>query len=495
MEPVEGFTPEERDLFIRILQRISEDPSVIAGDERMKGLIAKIHRRGRKGERLANRSLQQQQDGELRRHTATVRRDLESRPLAEADATAAALTVGALHRPASCYICKQRYTELHFFYHSLCPPCASRNYARRTQRADLSGRTVLLTGGRIKIGYQLALKLLRDGARVILTTRFPADALRRLASEGDFTEWRHRVEIVGLDLRNLPAVEAFAHRLLETEPHLDILINNAAQTIKRPLAFYRHLLDREESPALLEALPGYPAEPFSRFSTAPVLPVNGAEHGEMHSGRETVEITPTPMLPPPTARGDGACVSGLLPDHLFSPPGECDPDGQQVDRRPQNSWALRQHEVTTLELLEVHLVNAVAPFILCRELRPLFLRSPFSRRFIINVSAMEGQFARQSKTEHHPHTNMAKAALNMLTRTAAADFARDGISMNSVDTGWITDEKPFDRRRQHQEEGFFTPLDAVDGAARVYDPVVRGLTEADEPLWGQFLKDYAPHPW
>jgi NAD(P)-dependent dehydrogenase (short-subunit alcohol dehydrogenase family) len=182
--------------------------------------------------------------------------------------------------------------------------------------------------------------------------------------------------------------------------------------------------------------------------------------------------------------------------HDYFPPGEMDPDGQQVDRRPGNSWSLRQHEIGTLELLETHLVNAVAPFILCRRLKPLLLRSPFARRFIVNVSAMEGQFGRNTKTALHPHTNMAKAALNMLTRTSAADFAKDGIFMNSVDTGWITDEKPLDRREQYQEQvGFHTPLDVLDGMARIYDPIARGMSEPEEPLYGHFLKDYQPYPW
>jgi NAD(P)-dependent dehydrogenase (short-subunit alcohol dehydrogenase family) len=144
----------------------------------------------------------------------------------------------------------------------------------------------------------------------------------------------------------------------------------------------------------------------------------------------------------------------------------------------------------------VQLVNAVAPFLLNSQLKPLLLRSPFERRFIINVSAMEGQFGRASKTEFHPHTNMAKAALNMMTRTAAADYARDGIYMNSVDTGWITDENPLDRKLHAQQaRGFYTPLDAIDGMARLYDPIVQGLADPAEPLHGHFLKDFVPHPW
>lgn len=455
------FSADEHDACVRVLQRVADDPSVIADDERLKALIAKIHRAGKKNERRASQGERRSADQAVKQATAMVQRDLRNLPVAGSgvEATAAA---GTLRRAASCYVCKQPFTEVHFFYHQLCPACAAFNYAKRCQRADLSGRTALVTGGRIKIGYQVALRLLRDNAlRVIVTTRFPADALRRFQSEADFPDWQNRLRIVGLDLRNLFAVHAFAEQLNGAEPHLDILVNNAAQTIKRPRAFYEHLLAGErDAPVLLEALPGYSGgggeEPAALAAVAPGLPA-------------------------------------LSWDHF--PAGALDADGQQVDKRPANSWALRLGEIGTWEMLETHLVNAVAPFVLCGRLRPLLLRSPFARRFIVNVSAMEGQFGRASKTARHPHTNMAKAALNMLTRTSAADYATGAIYMNSVDTGWITDEKPFARKQRHQESGFHTPLDVLDGAARVYDPVARGILDPAEPVFGQFLKDYAPHSW
>jgi NAD(P)-dependent dehydrogenase (short-subunit alcohol dehydrogenase family) len=461
----EGITPEERDACVRVLQRLADDPSLIQDDERVKALIAKIHRTGKKGERRSNGEQRRSEDRALRAETAMVRRDLRRLPLAQTDADEGG-ALGSLRRAARCYICKQDYAEVHFFYHALCPECAALNYAKRRQRTDLSGRIALLTGGRIKIGYQLTLRLLRDGARVIVTTRFPADAARRFQAEHDAGEWRGRLSVRALDLRDLPAVEAFAQDLLDTEPHLDILINNAAQTVKRPLAFYRHLLEGEDGtrlPVLLEAQPRY-----SRRETAGALP----------------------------PAQDGEVTRAALAAAAYFPAGLLDPDGQQEDHRPDNSWALRLGEVGTLEALEVHLVNAVAPFVLCGRLRPLLARSPFLRRFVVNVSAMEGQFARNSKTPRHPHTNMAKAALNMLTRTSAADFAKDGIYMNSVDTGWVTDENPHPTKlRVRERDGFYTPLDVIDGAARVYDPIARGVTEPEEPLWGHFLKDYAPYPW
>ena len=227
------------------------------------------------------------------------------------------------------------------------------------------------------------------------------------------------------------------------EPALDILVNNAAQTVKRPPEFYKHLLDAEDA-SLLETRPEYPA--------------------------------------------------GLDMARYF-PPGLHDRDGQQIDLRPVHSWRLRLGEIETLEMLETQLVNAAAPFVLNSRLKSLLMRSSFDRRFIVNVSAMEGQFGRESKTVFHPHTNMAKAALNMMTRTSAADYARDGIYMNSVDTGWVTDENPHPQKVSAQERGFWTPLDARDAAARIYDPVARGINEDAEPLFGHFLKDYAPYAW
>jgi NAD(P)-dependent dehydrogenase (short-subunit alcohol dehydrogenase family) len=455
---------------VDFLQRLADDPARVAPDERIRGLISKISRQGWKRQakiERAERAEREERDRTLKAETAMVLRDLRRQPLALSEASPEPPPRTVLEEPVSCYVCKRFYNELHPHYHKLCRECAELNYARREQRADLRGRTALLTGGRIKIGFQLALRMLRDGARVVLTTRFPADAARRLAAEPDYPEWQDRLQMEGLDLRNLVAVEAFAKRLAETEPHLDILINNAAQTVRRPFSFYRHLLEGEPVPHLLEQLSGH-AEALEEIRALPT--------GEM--GGELVEENGITQLSP------------------YFPVGVLDADGQQVDLRPANSWGMRQTDVGTLELLEVHLVNAIAPFMLCRELKPLLLRSPFPRRFIVNVSAMEGQFARGTKTVFHPHTNMAKAALNMLTRTSAAEFAKSGIYLNSVDTGWITNEHPHDIRERHQTDiHFFTPLDVVDGMARVYDPIARGINEPCVPEFGQFLKDYAPFPW
>jgi len=435
-----NFTPDELETCLKVLQHVADDPAAVDHHDRFKALVAKVHRRGRKTVKQRARAADRCADRAQIEQTGVVT-GLPTRPALTSPSEPA---LCSYRRPRNCYVCKTPFTEIHRFYHQLCPNCAEFNFQKRAQRADLRGRRALLSGGRIKIGFQLGLRLLRDGADVIVTTRFPNDAHRRYRAEPDAGGWLDRLRVVALDLRDLQGVEQFADHLVASEPSLDILINNAAQTVRRPLAFYAHLL-AHEAPALLEA----------RADTT--LPA--------------------------------------LSDPRWFPPARFDAHGQQVDLRPTNSWSQRLGEVGTLEMLEVQLVNAVAPFVLASRLKPLFLRAPFARRFIVNVSAMEGQFGRQTKTSDHPHTNMAKAALNMLTRTAAADYAADGIYMTSVDTGWITDEKPHPAAERAREDGFYTPLDCVDGMARVYDPIARGVNEPGEPFSGVFLKDYAPYPW
>ncbi|MEV6843119.1 SDR family NAD(P)-dependent oxidoreductase [Actinoplanes sp. NPDC051411] len=382
-------------------------------------------------------------------------------PLSSATAGASA---GVLRQPRGCYVCKQRYTQVDAFYHQLCPDCAVLNHERRDARTDLTGRRALLTGGRAKIGMYIALRLLRDGADLTITTRFPHDAVRRFTAMPDSADWLHRLRVVGLDLRDPAQVSGLADAVAARGP-LDILINNAAQTVRRSPGSYAAIVAAEK-----EALPGGPLPELEYFGVASKSPAAVLTEGKTRlTARQVTEMALT-------ARQTIIDAGGLVPDIA-----------------PTNSWSDRVHEVDPLELLEVQLCNVTAPFILVSRLREAMRRSEHPRRYVVNVSAMEGIFKRGYKGAGHPHTNMAKAALNMLTRTSAVDMFADGILMTSVDTGWITDERPHPTKMRLHEEGFHAPLDLVDGAARVYDPIVRG--EKGEDLYGCFLKDYRPVDW
>jgi NAD(P)-dependent dehydrogenase (short-subunit alcohol dehydrogenase family) len=390
---------------------------------------------------------------------------------------AVAPIAGEYIKPRPCYICKQDYTVVDAFYHQLCPACAAMSHAKRDARTDLTGKRALLTGGRAKIGMYIALRLLRDGAHTTITTRFPRDAVRRFSALPDSPEWIDRLKIVGIDLRDPAQVVGLADDVAAAGP-LDILINNAAQTVRRSAGAYQHLVEAELAPLPDGAMPELVTFGHTNDAHPLALAESVASHPILSAVARTAEaVEPGAASLERHRAGTAIDAGGLVPDEIHV-----------------NSWTQHVHEVEPLEMLEVQLANATAPFILISRLRAAMASSPARRTYIVNVSAMEGVFGRGYKGPGHPHTNMAKAALNMLTRTSAREmFETDGILMTAVDTGWITDERPHFTKLRLAEEGFHAPLDLVDGAARVYDPIVRG--EAGEDIFGVFLKDYSVGSW
>lgn len=522
-DAAESFTPDEFQIALKVLATIANDRGTLStvdkvGHQQLQFLTGKVarpdaaarkklQRARRRAEKAAKREEddRKRQDAEIRRKRldpvfvtppGTSALAFESAPAQLTDGQtpptdgAAEGEDATLHQARRCYVCKSEYKTLHAFYDQLCPTCGDLNFKKRAPSHDLTGRTALITGARVKIGYHAAILMLRNGCHVVVSTRFPNDAAARYAKEPDYDEWKDRLDIYGLDLRHTPSVEQFCDFLYRDLSSLDFIIHNACQTVRRPPDFYAHMLEGEQRP--LSQLPA-PERPLVEKYAAlrEVVQQSGlsrpAELSQAATNADTVGMGSLKALEESVPEGLKAVVS------LF-PQGRLDADLQQVDLRTHNSWRLTLDEVPTIELLEVLLVNAVAPFVLSGRLRALMNKERTDDKHIVNVSAMEGQFHR-NKTDKHPHTNMAKAALNMLTRTSAQDYVRDGIHMNAVDTGWITDEDPAHiAQRKIDMHQFSPPLDVVDGAARIVDPIFDGLQTGNH-VWGQFLKDYAPTYW
>ncbi|WP_320772999.1 SDR family NAD(P)-dependent oxidoreductase [Streptomyces sp. CRN 30] len=473
-----GIDPERLAVCLGVLAELDEldvdHPDAVA----VRRATSHIYRTVKQRRRQERRAAKTAHDKAVTEATATgsaERIDDETEGVLPSSRTESGQLAGVLKRPRSCYTCKTRYVEVDYFYHQLCPECAAENRARRDARADLTGKRALLTGGRAKIGMYIALRLLRDGARTTVTTRFPNDAIRRFKAQPDSADWIHRLKIVGIDLRDPAQVVALADSVAAEGP-LDILINNAAQTVRRSPQAYSELVAAESAPLPAGELPA--AEVIGTFGSGAVaaLPVAG---GGALTAQDVTDL---------------ALVSGSASLARIAAGTAIDAGGLVPDLHDTNSWIQTVDEVTPVELLEVQLANSTAPFILISRLRPAMAASPARRTYVVNVSAMEGVFDRGYKGAGHPHTNMAKAALNMLTRTSAQEmYDKDRILMTAVDTGWITDERPHPDKVRLAEAGFHAPLDLVDGAARVYDPIVRG--EQGEDLYGVFLKDYAPGRW
>ena len=479
-----GIDPDDLAVTLRVLADLHRVDREHPDFHAVRRATADMFKQVKRERRLDKRALVQANDRAVVAATATGapdRIDDETRGVPISGA-ARLSSAGILLKARACYICKQDYTMVDAFYHQLCPTCAAMSHQKRDARTDLTGRRALLTGGRAKIGMYIALRLLRDGAHTTITTRFPRDAVRRFSSLLDSADWIDRLRVVGIDLRDPAQVIGLAESVAEQGP-LDILINNAAQTVRRSPGAYSRLVDAELAP-----LPDGPLPEMETFGHT----------NDQHPLALARSLSAHPILAAAASKANEltgqalAAGSSSLERHAAGT--AIDAGGLVPDLDAHNSWTQRVGAVDPIEMLEVQLANETAPFILVSKLRASLAVSPARRTYIVNVSAMEGVFGRGYKGPGHPHTNMAKAAVNMLTRTSAREmFETDGILMTSVDTGWITDERPHPTKVRLAEEGFHAPLDLVDGAARVYDPIVRG--ESGEDVFGVFLKDYAPGAW
>jgi NAD(P)-dependent dehydrogenase (short-subunit alcohol dehydrogenase family) len=496
--PVEkGIDPDKLAIALEVLREVSALPPDHDDVRTMKRAASYMYKLIKKQRRAEIRLERQQHDLDIIARTATgspMRIDDETAGIPLVSTTAGAFA-GELITARGCYICKQDFTLVDAFYHWLCPTCAARSHAKRDQRTDLTGKRALLTGGRAKIGMYIALRLLRDGAHTTITTRFPKDAVRRFSSLPDSAEWIDRLKVVGIDLRDPTQVISLADDVAAAGP-LDILINNACQTVRRTPGAYAPLVEAESLPLPPDSVPELVT--FDRISEAHPAAIAGAlrdtavAHHEGESTEHAVAMHNAATLTALALKAGHASLDAHLAGTAV------DAGGLLPDVQTNNSWTQTVGEVDPLELLEVQLCNSIAPFLLVSRLRPALAAAAAAatsqRAYVVNVSAMEGQFSRRYKGAGHPHTNMAKAALNMMTRTSSGEmFETDNILMTAVDTGWITDERPHHEKLRIAAEGWHAPLDLVDGAARVYDPIVLG--EAGTDLFGCFVKDYEPSPW
>jgi NAD(P)-dependent dehydrogenase (short-subunit alcohol dehydrogenase family) len=450
----QSFSPDEWAICLKVLSILKEHPLQNPDNQTFKTLITAIHKNAKKEMRQSKSSAFQQNDFEkLKKTTIVANAQANTTLFAHQTVPQTDCNETPLNTPQNCYICHNHYTKLHFFYHRLCPDCAKTNYDFRQLEPDFTGFQVVLTGGRVKVGYATALKFLKSGANVLISSRFPALAWAQFSKEADFESWKDRLNIYGLDLRHLKSVYEFIEYCQQKLPYIDILINNAAQTIQYPLDYYQPLIQQEKIV-------------LKQFKNPQLLG------------------NPTPL----TLQKATLLTAVNLPEIPLNR------FGQPIDIRTKNSWNATLQDIGLEELLEVNLINHISPYILISELSNWMLQSVHPQRFIINVTSSEGQFSYAHKTIHHPHTNMTKAALNMLTRTAAADYVQKQIYMNSVDVGWISTGAAEEKRARLFEALKIPPLDSVDGAMRIIHPIW-AILNGDTTLYGHLIKNYQVAEW
>lgn len=357
----------------------------------------------------------------------------------------------------NCYICKK---IVEYNTTKMCTKCDKFNRDKRELKSDLSGKIAIVTGARIKIGYETTLKLLRNGCIVIGTTRFPEDAFKRYQNEDDYNEWSSNLSVVGLDLRYLDQVNKFVEYIKSKYKKVDILINNAAQTVRKPTHYYKHLFPAKSSNNLINFNENNApkminsSDPEVRQGSESDVNIMVENEFQLINANEINNISMYPTMP--CDKEEDNSLNNMESIKII------DEFGERKDLRIKQSWNYKMEEISDVEFGEVQLINNISPSILVSKLKILMIKKKNElKSIIVNVTSPEGQFS-SAKNGNHVHTNMSKAALNMMTKTCANDFSRKGILMYSVDTGWITSVK---------ETFIKPPLDCYDGACRILDPV------------------------
>ena len=400
----------------------------------------------------------------------------------------------------NCYICKQKLypDDIHLFYGNMCKKCGDYNYSFRSLTLNLSGRIAIVTGGRVKIGYYIATKLLSYGCKVLTTSRFPKDTLLKYQQHPEYEKWKNNLLIYPIDFRFFNSVVKFIDYINQNFSHIDILINNAAQTVRKTTSYYKYLLPiemkelkQEDENKIIKT--DYLFRNQNKLDDELKLKNNKEEIKNALTTKqdEYNEFLPLSVI---------ASQIKIMEEKKQPIINELGNDGQPYDfSHGKNSWYLEFDEIPFQEFTEVQMINAWVPYYLCVKLKPLMLKSPFTDKYIVNVTAVEGIFNHFKKTTH-VHTNMAKASLNMFTRTCAKYLKNFNIYMTCVDTGWVSPMSEINKildnntKNNFEEEFKNIPLDELDGAMRVLHPIIEGIKNKNY-LYGIFLKDYEKSDW
>ena len=403
----------------------------------------------------------------------------------------------------NCYICKDKLVlgNIHQFYGNLCKKCGDYNYSFRTMKLDFSGRIAIVTGGRVKIGYYIATKLLSYGAKVLITSRFPKDTLFKYQQDPDYEKWKNNLVIYPIDFRIFESTIKFVKFINDNFPHVDFLINNAAQTIRRTASYYKYLLPTETKEL-------NPEDEKKVIKNDYINLQKQLKEGEKIKGdKKEIQNSLISLVSKNSPEYKEILPLSVIASQIRIMEEKEQPhvtvmgsDGQPYDfSQGKNSWNFEFDEIPFQEFTEVQVINTWTPYYLCVKLKPLMMQSPYPDKYIVNVTSVEGIF-NHFKRSSHVHTNMAKAALNMFTRTCGSYLKDIGIYMTCVDTGWVSPMNEMNslldenKKKSYENEFVNVPLDELDGAMRVLHPIIEGIKNKNY-LFGILLKDYIKSPW